>query len=144
VLLLFLFTVALAFGCGKQEIHLALESSKLLNLDDSGAPLPVVIRIYQLSGKERFEKEDFATLWKNDREVLGGDILDRQEVTLLPDSSVVLHLDSGKDPAYLAVMALFRKPQGDTWRQIIPLKPSKVRSVKITVHERSTKMVTVE
>ncbi|MBI3596645.1 MAG: type VI secretion system lipoprotein TssJ [Nitrospirae bacterium] len=144
MLLVFFFTGVLVLGCGNYQIHLILESSKFLNLDDSGAPLPVVVRIYQLSSKNRFESADFTTLWKNDREVLENDTLDRQEITLNPDSSVVLNLDSKKNPAYLAVMALFRKPQGDTWRQVIPLQASKVRSVRITVHERSTKTVTVE
>ncbi|MBI3595523.1 MAG: type VI secretion system lipoprotein TssJ [Nitrospirae bacterium] len=144
MLLLVFFTGVLVLGCGKYQIDLTLESSKFLNLDDSGAPLPVVLRIYQLSSKDRFESADFTTLWKNDREVLESDILVRQEITLNPDSSVVLHLDSKKNPAYLGVVALFRRPQGDAWRQIIPLKASKVRSVKITVHERSTKIVTMD
>ena len=121
-----------------------MEGSKFLNLDDSGAALPVIVRIYQLSSKDRIENADFMSLWKTDQNVLDGDILDRQEITLLPDSKMVLEVDPKKHPEYLVVMAIFRKPQGNTWRQIIPLKESKVRVVQITVHERSIRLVEVK
>jgi len=121
-----------------------MESSKFLNLDDSGAPLPVIVRVYQLKNKENMEKADFLSLWKSDKDILGEDLLDRSEVTLLPESTIELNVESGKDAGYLAVMVLFRKPQGGSWRQIIPLKESRVHSVKISVHERSLKIINVK
>jgi type VI secretion system protein VasD len=125
-------------GCGgAKPLRMAIVGTPTLNADDSGAGLPVVVRIYQLSAKERMEQADFQSLWKSDREVLQEDVLDRQEFTLLPGTKTVVEIDTKKGPAYLAVMALFRKPQGSAWRQIIALKDQKVRSAEIAVRERS-------
>ncbi|HET6371355.1 MAG TPA: type VI secretion system lipoprotein TssJ [Nitrospiria bacterium] len=127
-------------GCGKREIELSLAGTKSLNLDDSGAPLPVVLRVYLLKKKEKMEGADFISLWKNDKDLLEGDILDRQEFTLFPDTKKVLKLTPHKEAEFLAVMALFRKPKGNHWREIIPLKGKKVRSVEIEVEERTIKI----
>jgi type VI secretion system protein VasD len=139
---LILFFCAVSFGlaaCGKKEINVSVAGSKTLNLDDGGNPLPVVVRVYQLKGKEKIEGADFISLWKEDEKVLEGDLLDRQEITLLPDTKVEVKVDPKEGSEYLALMALFRKPQGNGWREIIPLKGKKVRSVEIRVEEQTVK-----
>jgi type VI secretion system protein VasD len=131
-------------ACGKREINLAVAGSKTLNLNDGGEPLPVLVRIYQLKGKEKIEGTDFISLWKGEQAILDGDLLDRQEITLLPDTKVVIKIDPKKEAEYLALMALFRKPQGNGWREIIPLKDKKVRSVEISVGEQTVKASKIE
>jgi len=129
--------VVLLGGCGgSHAVRMALVASPTLNADDSGSGLPVVVRIYQLHGRDRLEQADFPSLWKADRDVLQDDLIARQEVTLYPDSTVSVSLDQTKNPEFLAVMALFRKPEGTSWRQIIPLRDQKVRSIEIHVGER--------
>ena len=117
-----------------------MESSKFLNLDDAGSPLPVIVRIYQLKEKDKMEKADFVSLWKSDQDILGEDLVERKEITLLPDSSIDLKIEADleKGVKYIGIMVLFRRPQGDNWRQIMPVKEAK--SVKITAHERSIKV----
>ena len=119
---------------------MALAASKFLNLDDSGESLSVVVRIYQLSEKDRLEGADFSILWKSDQEILKEHLLDRKEITLQPDSRQVVKIEPKEEAKYLAVMALFRRPQGVTWRQIVPLNKKKVRFVELTVHERTVKL----
>jgi type VI secretion system protein VasD len=99
----------------------SLASTKQLNVDDSGAPLPVVVRVYQLRHKEKFDEASFKSLWKSDKDVLEGDLLERKELTLHPESEVVLELevDRKKGADYIGVMALFRKPDGNSWRQVL-------------------------
>lgn len=127
-------------NCGKRQIHLALEASNSLNADDSGSALPVVVRIYQLKGKDRIERADFVSLWKADREVLGDDILELKEMTIFPGSKVALEVEPLKDSQYLAVVALFRRPDETAWRETIFLKGSKIKHVEITLHERGIKV----
>ena len=146
-LALVLFLCAGSFGlgaCGKKAIDLSVAGSKTLNLDDGGNPLPVVVRIYQLKGKEKIEGADFISLWKEDQKILEGDLLERQEITLLPDTQVVQKIDPKEGAEYLALMALFRKPQGNGWREIIPLKGKKVRSVEISVDAQTVKASKIE
>jgi type VI secretion system protein VasD len=131
---------ALILSCGKKQIDLTLIGSKSLNLDDGGSALPVVVRVYQLSGKERLENSDFMSLWKSDKEVLEGELVDRQEVTLLPGDKISLEVKPKKEAAYLAVMALFRKPRENHWREIISLKEKKVSSIQIKLLERGMEL----
>lgn len=131
---------ALGVSCGKKQIGLTLVGSESLNKDDAGAALPVVVRVYQLSGKERLEKADFISLWKSDKEILDADMVDRQEMTLLPDSKIALEIQPKKEAVYLAVMALFLKPQGESWRQIIPVKDAKSKSLELRISDRKIEL----
>lgn len=143
-ILLFLSCFFLAFlfnACGNPQILLVLEGSKLLNLDDEGISLPVIVRIYQLTDKDEIEKADFGSLWKSEKEILGKELLDRKEITLQPNLKVEIKVEPLKEARYMAIMALFRKPEADYWRQIIPIRDSKVRSIEIKVHERRIELI---
>jgi len=138
----------LCVGCGggTRDVRVALVSTKNLNPDDSGAALAVIVRVYQLRGKEKFERASFKGLWKNDTQVLEGDVLDRKEVTLHPDSemSVELEVDTKKGAEFLGVMALFRKPDGETWRRVTSANvsswvPFKTPVVRVVLDESSIK-----
>ena len=137
-------TCVTAVGCGKRIVELGFASSKYLNLDDSGAALSVVVRIYQLKAKEGIEKADFFSLWKSDKDLLGEDLISRKEITLHPETRMIVEVVPEPEAEYLAVVALFRRPQGNSWRKLIPLKEGKVRQVRVTVHERSVKMVKIK
>ena len=91
-----------------------------INQDDAGASLPVMVRVYQLKGKDKFQQATFKMLWKNDKDVLEGDLLDRKEMTVHPEAKADLYLDVDvkHGAAYLGVMALFRQPDVDGWKQI--------------------------
>jgi type VI secretion system protein VasD len=113
---------SLTVGCGSgvKDVRVTLLPTDRLNPDELGAPLSVIVRVYQLRNKERFERADFRALWKNDEKVLEGDLLERKEVTVYPDTktSVELQVDKKKGVQFLGVMALFRKPEGELWRQV--------------------------
>jgi type VI secretion system protein VasD len=101
-----------------------LTPTNQLNQDDAGASLPVLVRVYQLSAKDKFQQATFKTLWKNDKEVLEGDMLERKEITIHPDTKAVLDidLDVRHGAAYIGVMALFRKPDVEGWKQLVEAK----------------------
>ena len=121
-LLIMLIMGAVTVGCGSgmKDVRITLLPTDRLNPDESGAPLSVIVRVYQLKNRERFERADFRALWKNDEKVLEGDLLERKEVTVYPETktSVELQVDQKKGVQFLGVMALFRKPEGELWRQI--------------------------
>ena len=113
-----------ACGSTKQEVEFTLHSTNRLNPSDSGQPVPVVVRIYTLRDRGRFDSATFQELWKQDYDYLGDDLLDRKEITLKPDSREPLEftLDKEKEENFLGVMALFRKYQTGTWRTVIPIE----------------------
>lgn len=123
-----LLAMVLAVGCSSdtKTWRLTLSSTKALNQDDSGEALPVVVRVYQLRGKDKFQQATFKALWKNDKELLEGDLLDRKELTVHPDSETVLDLDLDvkHGAAFFGVMALFRKPDVLSWKELVPAESS--------------------
>jgi len=110
-------------GCSSdtKRWQVVMLPTAILNLDDSGTSLPVVLRVYQLRSKEKFQQAPFNTLWKNDKEVLEGDLVEQKEVMIHPETKAVLDIDVDlkHGTAFLGVMALFRKPNVDGWKQLV-------------------------
>ncbi len=97
-----------------------------LNQDDTGGSLPVLVRVYQLRAKEKFQQATFKTLWKSDKEALEGDLLERKEITIQPGAETELDVDLEvkRGAAYIGVMALFRQPNAEGWKQVVPAQSS--------------------
>jgi type VI secretion system protein VasD len=115
-------------GCSgdSKKWKLILTATQTLNQDDSGDSLPVLVRIYQLRAKEKFQQATFKALWKNDKELLEGDLLDRKEHMIHPDSQTLVDVDVDikHGAAFLGVMALFRKPNVEDWKYLVPAETS--------------------
>jgi len=123
-------------------MRLSFESSRNLNtLNEVSTALPVVVRIYQLKNKERLEQADFRSLWKSDREVLGADFLDRREIILNPGENIQIDVDLMEESAFVAVMALFRKTEGKSWRQVVSLKGWGHRSFEVSLQKQAIRFV---
>jgi len=67
--------------------------------------------------------------------VLEKDILWRKEITLFPNSELVIREERKKGAEYFAVMALFRE-KGKAWRQVVDLNKLWTLSVKVKIWER--------
>lgn len=123
-----LFALVLVVGCGggTKKWHVVMMPTASLNQDDSGASLPVMVRVYQLRGREKFQQATFKTLWKNDKEALEGDLVERRDMTVHPNTEAVLdlELDIRQGAAFVGVMALFRKPDADGWKYLTAAKSS--------------------
>ena len=120
--------LTLIVGCSSdtKKWQVVMTPTATLNQDDAGSSLPVVVRVYQLKAKDKFQQATFKTLWKNDKEVLEGDLLERKEVTIHPETKTVLDidLDVKHGAAFIGVMGLFRKPDVDGWKQLAAAESS--------------------
>lgn len=125
-----------------------MQGTKSLNQDESGDPLPVIVRIYQLRGREKFDQATFKALWKGDKDALEGDLVDRKEFTLHPESKedVEVEVDKTKGAQFFGVMALFRKPEGTTWKNAFPIRFPwfSSRAARVRLDERSVVLVEKE
>ena len=141
--------MVLAVGCSSdtKQWRLTLAATQALNQDDSGEALPVVVRIYQLKGKDKFQQATFKALWKNDKELLEGDLLDRKELTVHPGSETVLDLDLDvkQGAVYFGVMVLFRKPDVMSWKELVPAEASPLNPLtpkrKLVLDQYTIKMM---
>lgn len=134
--LLFLLT-----SCGPKRVDVLLNGASSLNPDEEGNPLPVVVRVYQLTQKEEIDAIEFKSLWKDDMALLKETLLDRQEVTLLPGSAKMIPIMLKEETNYLMLMALFRKPVGNEWKKIIPVRKPTISSVNIELTQQRLKVI---
>jgi len=138
----------LCMGCSSdtKKWRVQMVPTNTINQDDAGAPLPVVVRVYQLKGRERFQQATFKALWKGDKDVLGEDLVDRKELIVYPEKKADLYidLDVKHGATHIAVMALFRQPQVEGWRQIAEATSSSLNpltpKVKVYVDRNMLKL----
>lgn len=121
-------------------------STKQLNVNDEGVPLPVIVRVYQLRNKDKFEKARFTALWKNDKETLESDLVERKELTLHPEAQIVVELEVEikKGVEYIGVLGLFRRPDNDASKKIITTDiahlPFFTPTVKLVLDQQTVKL----
>jgi type VI secretion system VasD/TssJ family lipoprotein len=108
-----------------------LTGSRRLNICSGDEPHPVGVRVYYLSGTERFMKADFASLWENDLETLQDDRIKVSDVTVVPQDQTEVVLDRPEGAKSLGIVANFCKPGEGCWRALIPLED---RKEKLRVH----------
>jgi type VI secretion system protein VasD len=117
--LVFLVLSALMLAaCFSAPVKVVLTAGEQANLDEHGNPLPVQVRIYQLQDKTAFLQSSFNELWQQDTEVLGDSLLDKKEVTVASNGSLTVSMKRNKDCHYIGVFAIFRRPEGDSWRAL--------------------------
>ena len=82
-------------------------------------------------------RADYNAVWKSDKETLSDDLLERQERTLEPGTQDTLEIRANPAANYIGVVALFRNPQGDSWRRVIPVGKGKTQKVNLSLQEQN-------
>lgn len=110
-----------------------VEADGDINLSASGNASPLVLRIYQLTSRSRFEDGDFMALFENDAEVLGKHLIEKKEITLRPNTkdSVTL-LDLSEDVEAIGFMGVFRE-EGANWRAVEEIEPNQTTVIRVYV-----------
>jgi type VI secretion system protein VasD len=109
-------------GCrSPRAMEVTLTVSERLNPDDQGRSLPTVVRVYQLRGLSRLENAEFEDVWQRDRETLGDELVQVEELTVFPNDRVVRPLEVAEGVGAVVAVALVRKPQGTSWRAVVEL-----------------------
>lgn len=107
-----------AWGCSSPRVNVGLSATGNLNLNSFDEPLPVVTRVYQLSDEQAFQKATFEQLWKNDLMTLGDTLLTKDEIIVDPAAQQTLTYMRHAQARFIGVMAVFRQPEDDQWRDI--------------------------
>jgi len=81
---------------------------------------PIVIRLYQLSGRSEFEEADFWSIFNNSSEELAGIVVDRRSLSpIYPGESRLVALDIEPEAFYLAAFAEFADYETQNFRDVI-------------------------
>jgi len=126
------FGVALAatVGCKSSPIALHLIGEPQQNRRNS-----VVVHVYQLSGRLNFDRADTATFWRDDAAALGAELLDKKDVTMLPDDRQTRAITLVPKAQYIGVVADFMRPEVEGWKRIVPLGAVKHNRIIIRIKE---------
>ena len=141
--LLVLFTsITVLSGCqtvGKTlnldtDVTLTFDIAKNVNPDDNNVPSPLFVRFYELKSKGVFEQAEFIDLYERDQELLGGDLVAKQELKRLIPGLVRKHtFVLNPETKYIALFSEFFRYNNSRYRLVIPVESNNVFNDKVVV-----------
>jgi type VI secretion system protein VasD len=111
-------------------LRLRVSAAARLNPDDRGASLPTAVRVYQLKADAKARSVDLGALLRDPRESLGDEFVSFDELFVDPGASSEKTVTIDKAARAVAIVAVFRRPAGEWWRDVVEL-PSSGRSVEL-------------
>jgi type VI secretion system protein VasD len=104
-----------------RNVALRLNAANRLNLEKHGQSLALVVRIYMLRQRGAFDAAPYAAFLAPDAEraVLGSDLLDVREMTLVPGQRAESLQTLAPDAGFVGVVALFHAPATRGWRMSV-------------------------
>lgn len=137
--LILICTAILLGGCGTKPTIMvgSITTAEDVNPDRRNRASPVTVRIYELKTPAVFEHADFFSLWDRESETLGGDLLGRDEIQLMPGETRQLKQTLQADTRHIAVIAAFRDLERAQWRITAPIVPNRTQALAIRLEARS-------
>lgn len=109
--------------CNVQIVTLRIYASDLINPNDQDRPRPVVVRLYQLASDMRMLNARYDDILLRDAEILGDDLLKKDEVIVYPNDLVEMQFERIPEAQVLVGAAMFRTPQGQSWKTYYVFPP---------------------
>ncbi len=116
----------MTMGCGSPKVKVNVAADQSLNQDNQQRSLPVVLRVYQLSARTKFEQADFKQIWKQDSAFLGSELLAKEEYLVHPGKKSTLKYPKVEGAKYVGVVGLFRNTEQHQWQIIKPVGQSPI------------------
>lgn len=133
------FAFAALAGCGGPPpppptiANIAISASADANPDAAGAGAPVAVRVYQLTSAAAFEQADFFELYQREQEVLGADLVGRDELVIPPGGSQQLNKELKPGVNFIGIVAVFRDVQRANWRATAAPPPNQTTAIQVSV-----------
>jgi type VI secretion system protein VasD len=105
------------------ELELQVVASPKVNPDIHKRPSPVVVRVYELKSRNQFDANDFITLYEHDKDVLGADVLARDEFVMRPGETHPIARPANPDTKFVAVLVGFRDLEKSHSRAVVAVVP---------------------
>lgn len=117
-------------------LPIRLRAADNLNAGDGGRPGSLVVRVYQLRARERFEDAAFDVFVdeQRERDVLGDDLLRVTEVLLAPGQDHGFTEALAPEGRHVGVVALFREPARTRWRLTFDARSATNAGITVGLH----------
>lgn len=141
-LLAMLLLATLLAACGAAPpkptiVQGSVEAGADINPDRRNRASPVTVRIYELKTVAVFERADFFSVWDGEAETLGGDLLGRDEIQLVPGERRQFERTLQPDTRHVAVVAAFRDLERAQWRASTVVIPNRTQTLTISLGTKS-------
>jgi len=119
-----------------RNVAIKLHASDVLNLDQAGRPLAVIAKIYKLKQNTTFSQVPYDTFLnaQKEKEVLGADLLEVREITLIPGQRYEVLEKVSYEAEYIGVVALFRNPAPARWKVDFPAAQAEKSGIVVGLH----------
>lgn len=114
-------------GCEPPQLEIFLQADARVNLAETGQPMPVEVRALLLRDRAVFDSLDFETVWQRSEEVLARHLVSSSSLTVYPGKLKIHPLKSTPEVAYVALVAIFRKPEANGWKYVVDVRQSNRR-----------------
>lgn len=125
-------------GCGTPRAPLfQAQATQHVNRDVSGSPLSVVVRAYQLSDRQAFDRLGLDSIadGKPETDTLGEQLLAQQEWVLTPGGSVETALPLEPQTRYVGLIGFFVQPDAQRWRLLADATAIRKHGLRIEVRD---------
>ena len=118
------------------QVRLRLHAGDNLNAGTDARALSLVVRVYQLRDRTRFEQAPFEVFVDEQREIdmLGGDVLAVTEFLLAPGQRHEVLEQLPAEGRHLGVVALFRQPAPVRWRLVFDPAAAEAGGITVGLH----------
>jgi type VI secretion system protein VasD len=122
-------------------VELTFVAAGDVNPDASGRAAPIIVRLYQLGATGTFERVDYFQLHDQEQALLGQDLLDRQELPLLPGATQQVAFEAKPGTKAIGVIASYRDIDKALWRADAPIATGQKTKLKVQVDKLKVSIV---
>lgn len=112
-------------------LELTLVAAPTLNPSASQRPSPLQLRLYELRSVASFAKGDFMALYQGDQALLAGDLVLREQYTLLPGERQVIRRVLAAETRHLGFFAAYRDLERSLWRVQVEIKSGQLNRLEL-------------
>ena len=112
-------------------LELTVVAAPALNPSASQRPSPLLLRMYELRSVASFAKGDFMALYQADQTLLAGDLVLREQYTLLPGERQVIRRVLAAETRHLGFFAAYRDLERSLWRIQVEIKPGQTNRLEL-------------
>ena len=88
------------------------------NPDPSGQGMPVVVRVYELNERGKFERSEFFALTEHEQQTLGPESQGSEEFVVRPDETRTVTHELKKGVQFIGIAVLFHDIDNAEWRAV--------------------------
>ncbi|TDW32678.1 type VI secretion system protein VasD [Rhizobium azibense] len=104
-----------------------------MNAAAGGGERPVTLLILRLKDVGKFNSADIFALQSDPSGALGADLVGSEQMTVAPGASASKTVAFPPEATFLGLVALFREPDGRTWRRSVPIRPESTVTANVVL-----------